>query len=55
MRVTMVLIVVGTLETVSKGLENRRIDTIQNTTLLVSAGILRRVLEAWENVSLIPV
>ena len=54
MRVKVIPIVVGTLGTVSKSLEDRleeleisgRIETIQTTALLRSAGILRRVLES---------
>ena len=57
MKVTMILIVVGALETVSKGLEKilkeleirRRIDTIQTTTFFRSARIIRKTLEIWED------
>ena len=56
MKVTMILIVVGALETVPKGLEKRleeleireRIETIQ-TTVLSSARIPRRIQEAKGN------
>ena len=49
MKVKVIPIVVGALGTVPKGLENidirGKIETIQNTALLQSARILRRVLE----------
>ena len=49
MKVKVIPIVVGALGTVPKGLESLkisgRIETIQNTALLQSARILRRVLE----------
>ena len=53
MKVKVIPIVVGALGTVPKGIEKvlenleirGRIDTIQNTTLLQSARILRRVME----------
>ena len=55
MRVTMIPIVIGTLDTVTKGLfkgledleVGGRVDTIQTTGLLKTARILRRVLETW--------
>ena len=51
MKVTVILIVIGTLGTVTKGLvkglEDLEIrETIQTTALLRSARILRKVLEA---------
>ena len=46
MKVTIVLIVIGALGTITKGLEfGRRLETIQTTALLKTARILRRVLE----------
>ena len=53
MRVTLILIVIGAFETVTKGLlkgledveVEGRVDTIQTTSLLITARILRRVLE----------
>ena len=56
MRVKMIPIIVGALGMVPKSLEDRleefeirgRIETIQTTALLRSAGIFRRVLESWE-------
>ena len=56
-KVTEILIVTGALGTVTnglvKGLENleirRRVETIQTTTLLRSARILRRFLETWRD------
>ena len=55
MKVKIVLIVIGALYTVTKGLlksledlEIRgRVETIQTTALLRTARILRRVLETW--------
>ena len=55
MKVTIVQIVIGALGTITKellkGLENLevggRVETIQMTTLLRTARILRRVLETW--------
>ena len=55
MRVTAISIIIGALRTVLKGLERglenfeiwRRIETIQTTTILKSAKILRRLLETW--------
>ena len=55
MKVTIVLIVIGALGTITKrllkGLEDLevggRVETIQTTALLRTAGILRRVLETW--------
>ena len=55
MQVTMIPIVIGAFGTVTKGLlkelENLevagRVETIQTTTLLRTAKILRRVLETW--------
>ena len=57
MRITMIPIVIIALGTVFKGLEKRveeleirgRIKTIQTTVLLISTGILRRILEAWRD------
>ena len=52
MKVTFIPIVIGVCDTVIKGLlkglaalEVRRVETIQTTALLISARILRRVLE----------
>ena len=53
----MILIVIGALGTVPKGLEKRlgelkikgRIETIQILALLRSSRILRRVLESWRD------
>ena len=53
MKVTIVLIVIGAFGTETKGLlkgledleVGRRVETIQTTTVLRTAGILRRVLE----------
>ena len=55
MKVTIIAIVIGAFGTVTKGLLKRlkdlevggRVETIQNTTLLRTARILRRVLETW--------
>ena len=55
MKVTIVPIVMGALDTITKGLLNGledlevggRIETIQTTALLRTARILRRVLETW--------
>ena len=55
MKVTIVPIVTGALGTVTKGLLKSledlefdgRVETIQTTALLRTAGILRRVLETW--------
>ena len=55
MKVTIVPIVIGALGTVTKGLlkglkdleVDGRVETIQSTTLLRTARILRRVLETW--------
>ena len=55
MKVTIVPIVIGALGTVTKGLlkglvdleVGGRVETIQTTTLLKTARILRRVLETW--------
>ena len=57
MRVTVIPIVIGAFGTVTKGLlkwledleVGGRIETIQTTTLLRTARILRRVLETWED------
>ena len=54
-QVTIIPIVIGAFGTVTKGLlkgledleVSRRVETIQTTTLLRTAGILRRVLETW--------
>ena len=55
MKVTIILIVIGALGTVLKrllkGMEDLevwgRVETIQTTTLLTTAKILRRVLDTW--------
>ena len=55
MKVTIIPIVIGTFGTVTKGLLKGledlevadRVETIQTTTLLKTARILRRVLETW--------
>ena len=55
MKVTIVSIVIGTLDTITKGLLKGleglefggRVETIQMTALLRTARILRRVLETW--------
>ena len=55
MKVTIIPIVIGAFGTVTKGLLKRledlevggRVETIQTTTLLRTAKILRRVLETW--------
>ena len=55
MKVTFILIVIGALGTITKGLIKgqedleirERVETIQTTTLLRSARIPRRVLEIW--------
>ena len=55
MKVTMILIVIGTIGTVTKWLVKNledleikgRVETIQITALLRSAKILRRILETW--------
>ena len=55
MKVTIVPIVIGALDTVSKGLlkgledleVGRRVETIQTTASLWMARILRRVLKTW--------
>ena len=55
MKMTIVLIVIGALGTVTKGLLKGledlevgwRVETIQTTALLRTARILRRVLETW--------
>ena len=55
MKVTILPIVVGPLGTITKGLlkgledleVGERVETIQTTTLLRTARILRRVLETW--------
>ena len=57
MKVMIILIVICTLRTVTKGLVQgledlevtRRVETLQNTALLRSARILRRILETWED------
>ena len=57
MKVTIILRVIGTLDTVTKGfvegledLEIRgRVEIIQTTVLLGSARLLRSVLETWED------
>ena len=51
MRVTVIPVVDGVLETVYKGYEKKRerIETIQTTALLNSAKILRRALETKED------
>ena len=56
LKMKMILTVIGALEMVSKELERslekleigKRTETIQNTALLRSARIPRRVLETWE-------
>ena len=56
MKVTVIPIIVGTLETISKNLEKRfkeqkireRIEIIPSTVLVKSVWILRKVLETWE-------
>ena len=56
MKVTIVPIVIGALSTITKGLlkgledleVGGRVETIQTTTLLRTAQILRRVLETWD-------
>ena len=55
MKVTIVLIVIGVLGTITKGLlkgledleVGGRVETIQTTALLRTASILKRVLETW--------
>ena len=55
MKVTIVPILIGALGTITKGLLKgledleigERVETIQTTALLRTAGILRRVLETW--------
>ena len=55
MQVTIIPIVIGAFETVTKGLlkeledleVGERVETIQTTALLRTARILRRVLETW--------
>ena len=55
MKVTIVQIVIGALGAATKGLlkgledleVSERVETIQTTALLRTAGILRRVLETW--------
>ena len=55
MKVTIVLIVIGALGTITKGLlkgledleVGRQVETMQMTALLRTARILRRVLETW--------
>ena len=55
MKVTIVPIVIGALDTITKGLfkgledleVGGRVETIQTTVLLKTARILRRVLETW--------
>ena len=55
MKVTIVPILIGALDTITKGLLKalddfeigRRVETIQTTALLRTARILRRVLESW--------
>ena len=55
MKVTIVLFVIGALGTITKGLLKGledleiggRVETIQTTSLLRKARILRRVLETW--------
>ena len=55
MKVTIVPIVIGALDTITKGLLKAlkdleiggRVETIQMTALLRTARILRRVLETW--------
>ena len=55
MQVTIIPIVIGAFGTVTKGLlkgledleVDRRVETIQTTTLMRTARILRRVLETW--------
>ena len=57
MKVTIIPIVIGAFGTVTKGLlkgledleVGRRVETIQTTTLLRTARILRRVLETWRD------
>ena len=57
MQVTIIPIVIGAFGIETKGLlmglkdfdVGRRVDTIQTTTLLITARILRRVLETWED------
>ena len=55
MKVTIILIVIGAFDTVTKGLlkvledleVGERVETIQTTALLRTAWILKRVLETW--------
>ena len=58
MKVTIILIVIGTFGTATDGLIKdwleyleirEQVETIQTTALLRSAGILRSVLETWED------
>ena len=57
MKVTIIQIVIGAFGTVTKGLLKEledleaggRVETIQTKALLRTAGILRRVLETWED------
>ena len=57
MKMTIIPIVIGAFDTVTKGLlkgledleVGGRVETIQTTTLLWMVRILRRVLETWEN------
>ena len=57
MKVTIVPIVIGALDTITKGLlkgpedleVGGRVETLQTTALLRTARILRRVLETWED------
>ena len=60
MKVTIVPIMIGALDTITKGLLKSledlevggRVETIQTTALLRTARILRRVLETWDLLSL---
>ena len=53
MKLTIVPIVIGAFGTIAKGLEDMevcgRVETIQMTALLRTAGILRRVLGTWRD------
>ena len=60
-QVTIIPIVIGAFGTVTKGLQKElevlevggRVETIQTTTLLRTARILRRVLETWRDLLLL--
>ena len=58
MKVTIIPIVIGAFGTVTKGLLKElevggRVETIQTTTLLGTARILRKVLETWGDLLLL--